>query len=80
MPIDKCLASLLIYSYSFDSKIFSLGNGFPTKCCVDRLKPRPKVEILRGVLCYRAAPRVRRPEREKDPFIETNYGIRKSNA
>ncbi len=38
MPIDKCLASLLIYSYSFDSKTFSLGHGFPTKCCVDRLK------------------------------------------
>ena len=21
---------------------FSLGNGFPTKCCVDRLNPQPK--------------------------------------
>jgi hypothetical protein len=45
MPIDKCLASLLIYSYSFDSKTFSLGNGFPTKCCIDRLKSPPEADV-----------------------------------
>jgi hypothetical protein len=35
------LAALLIYSYSFDSKTFSPGNGFPAKRCVDRLKSQP---------------------------------------
>jgi hypothetical protein len=42
IPIDKRLASLLIYSYSFDLKTFSLRNDFRIKCCVDRLRSQPE--------------------------------------
>jgi len=42
ISIDKCSASLKIYSYSSDSKTFLRDNGFPTKCCVDQLRSPPK--------------------------------------
>ena len=45
IPIDKRLASLLIYSYSFDSNTFSRSNVVPRKCCIDRLN-RPCVVAI----------------------------------
>jgi len=45
ISIDRRLASLQIFSYSFDSKSFFLRNGYPTKCCIDRLKRQPEADI-----------------------------------
>jgi hypothetical protein len=37
--------SLLIFSYSFDSKTFSLRNDFRIMCCIDRLNRQPQSDI-----------------------------------
>ncbi len=39
--IGKRSVTHLNFSYSSDSKAFLRDNGFPTKCCVDRLKSQP---------------------------------------